>query len=191
MTVFSAASPLSSPAKTISFARPEESVVERRWYAVFTIPQNEKSAVRHLGLRQIEAFLPTYDSVRVWKNRQKVKITLPLFPSYLFVRIGRNERSRVLQSPGVLHIVGNSHEPIPLSDDEIDFLRSDFCRQKIEPYKDLVVGQKVRVRAGLMRGVEGVLIRKNNSLRFVMTLGLINQHAAVEVCAKDLEPLCA
>jgi hypothetical protein len=42
----------------------------------------------------------------------------------------------------------------------------------------------------VMRGVEGVLIRKNNSLRFVLTLSLINQHAAIEVRGEDLD-LCA
>ena len=164
---------------------------QRRWYAVFTVPRNEKSVEKHLQLRDIECFLPTYETMRVWKNRQRMKVTLPLFPTYLFVCIDRRDRARVLQSPGVLHIVGNSREPLPLPDSEIEFLRSDFCKQRSEPYREFLVGQRVRVRRGLMQGVEGVLIRKNNSLRFVLTLGLINQHAAIEVCAEDLEALCA
>jgi transcription antitermination factor NusG len=166
-------------------------LADRRWYAVFTVPKNEKAVARHLDLRQIESFLPTYESVRVWKNRQRVKVVLPLFPTYLFVCIGFRERAKVLQAPGVLQIVGNSREPLPLPDSEIEFLRSDFCREKTEPYRELVVGQKVRVRSGVMQGVEGVLIRKNNSLRFVLTLGLINQHAAIEMRGEDLEPICA
>jgi hypothetical protein len=32
----------------------------RSWFAVFTNPQHEKSAVRQLELREIESFLPTY-----------------------------------------------------------------------------------------------------------------------------------
>jgi len=60
---------------------------ERKWYAVFTVPRSEKSAVRHLDMRNIESFLPTYETVQVWKNRQKKRITHPLFPSYLFVHI--------------------------------------------------------------------------------------------------------
>jgi transcription antitermination factor NusG len=164
---------------------------ERQWYAVFTVPQNEKSVAKHLALRDIESFLPTYETVRVWKNRQRVKVVLPLFPTYIFVRIGSHDRARVLQSPGVLQIVGNSRQPLPLPDSDIEFLKSDFCRERTEPYRELVVGEKVRVCRGLMQGVEGVLVRKNNSLRFVLTLGLINQHAAIEVNAGDLELLCA
>ncbi len=175
----------------IPFPNAASSSDQRQWYAVFTVPKNEKAVEKQLALRQIECFLPTYETVREWKNRQRVRLVLPLFPTYLFVCIDRRDRGRVLQSPGVLQIVGNSREPIPLPGSEIEFLRSDFCRQRTEPYQEFVVGQKVRVRRGVMQGVEGTLVRKNNSLRFVLTLNLINQHAAIEVCAEDLELLCA
>jgi transcription elongation factor/antiterminator RfaH len=164
---------------------------QRSWYAVFTVPRNEKAVERHLNQREVECFLPTYEAERVWKNRQRVKVILPLFPTYLFVCINRRERSKVLQSPGVLQIVGNSREPLPLPDAEIDLLRSDFCKQRTEPYREFAVGQRVRVRNGIMQGVEGVLVRKNNRLRFILSLNLINQHAAIEVRAEDLEALCA
>jgi len=170
---------------------PKAEADSRNWYAVFTVPQNEKSVAKHLHLRQVEHFLPTYEEVRTWKNRQRVKIILPLFPTYVFARISPSERARVLGAPGVLRIVGTSREPIPLPDDEIEFLRSDLCRTRTEPFRELIVGQRVRVRSGVMRGVEGVLVRKNNGSRFVITLELINLHAAVELSAQELEPLCA
>lgn len=160
---------------------------EKRWFAVFTVPQNEKAAARHLSLRDVESFLPTYTTVRVWRNRQRVQLVLPLFPSYLFVRIGRRERGKVLGSPGVLRIVGRDREPLPVPDSTIDFLRSDVCQSRIEPYRELIVGQKVRIREGAMRGLQGVLVRKNNNLRFVLTVDLINQHAALEIGAEHLE----
>jgi transcription antitermination factor NusG len=164
---------------------------DRSWFAVFTLPQNEKSVVKHLHMREIESFLPTYETVRVWKNRQKMKVILPLFPTYLFVRIGSRERARVLQSPGVLRIVGNSKECVPLADSDVEFLRSGFCRQVVEPYHDLVVGEKVRIKSGVMQGVKGTLVRKSGGMRFVLTLELINQHAAIQVDAEDLEPIVA
>lgn len=164
---------------------------ERKWYAVFTVPRSEKSAIRHLDLRHIESFLPTYETVQVWKNRQRKTIIHPLFPSYLFVHIHRRERAHVLQSPGVLQIVGNSREPLPLQDSEIEFLRLSCSEKKLEPYRELLVGEKVRIKNGTLQGVHGVLIRRNNNLRFVLTLELINQHAAIEVKAEDLELLAS
>jgi len=164
---------------------------DRKWYAVFTLPKHEKSVTRHLDQREVESFLPTYEEIRLWKNRQRMKLVLPLFPTYLFVRVNERERVKTLQSPGVLQIVGNGKEPLPLLDAEIEFLRSGFQGKKIEPFRDLVIGQRVRIKTGAMQGIQGTLVRKSKALRFVLTLELINQHAAVEVNAEDLEPLPA
>ncbi len=120
-----------------------------------------------------------------------MKLTLPLFPSYLFVHIHPRERDKVLQSPGVLQIVGKKSECLPLADSEIEFLRSGVCRQRIEPYRELVIGDRVRIKSGVMQGVEGTLVRRGSSMRFVLTIELINQHAAIQVDAEDLEPLIA
>jgi transcription antitermination factor NusG len=164
---------------------------DRRWFAVFTVPQNEKSVVRHLGLREIESFLPAYETVRVWKNRQRVKTMLPLFPTYLFVHIHHRERARVLESPGVLHIIGNGRESIPVADGDIETLRASVNARLIEPYRDLVIGEKVRVKTGILQGVQGTLVRRSGRDRFVLSFDTINQHAAIQVSAADLEPVGA
>ena len=161
----------------------------RRWFAVVTTPQHEKAAFRHLDFGGIETFLPTYESTRVWKNRQKVKVELPLFPTYLFVRIDRGERARVLCTPGVRQLVGNSREPLSLPDREIEFLRTSLLERKAEPYAGLIEGQRVRVKSGAMRGVEGWLVRKSSEFRFVLTVQLIHRHVALEVDAATLEPI--
>jgi transcription antitermination factor NusG len=159
----------------------------RDWFAVFTCPQNERSVVKHLDWQRIESFLPTFETVHVWKNRQRVKMIQPLFPTYVFVKMHLSERLGVLRSPGVLKIIGNRQGPIPISTSEIEFLRSDFCRERTEPFGELVLGEKVRIKSGSMRGVRGTLVRKKSGLRFVLTLQLINQNAAIEVAADELE----
>jgi transcription antitermination factor NusG len=161
----------------------------RRWFAVVTTPQHEKAALRHLDYGGIESFLPTYASSRTWKNRQKVKLELPLFPTYLFVRIDHDERARVLRTPGVRQLVGNSRESLSVADREIEFLRTSLSEQKVEPHTGLIEGQRVRVKSGTMRGVEGWLVRKCSEWRFVLTVQLIHQQVAVEVDASTLEPI--
>jgi transcription antitermination factor NusG len=164
---------------------------ERSWYAVYTLPQNERSVARNLDARAIESFLPTYESNRLWKNRQRRTIVEALFPTYLFIKIHLAEQAAVLRSPGVRRIVGNHRGPVPLASEEIEFLRSRLDTQNLEPFRELVIGEKVRIRSGPMQGIEGVLIRKNKRLRFVLSLQLINQHAAVDVAADELEPAVA
>jgi transcription antitermination factor NusG len=159
-----------------------------RWYAVSTLPRHEKTVLRHLTVKQVESFLPTYRSVRVWKNRQRVAVEMPLFPTYLFVRVAHRERGRVLQTPGVMSIVGNSRQALSLPDPEIESLRS-LSGDQVEPFQDLVIGQKVRIKSGFMQGAQGTLVRKNNDYRFVLTIELINQHASIEIDPAVLEPI--
>jgi transcription antitermination factor NusG len=168
---------------------PHEEQDPRRWFAVVTTPQHEKAAFRHLDFGGIETFLPTYESSRVWKNRQKVKVELPLFPTYLFVRIDQGERGHVLRTPGVRKLVGNSREPLSVADREIEFLRTNVLEKNAEPYAGLIVGQRARIKSGPMQGVEGWLVRKSGGWRFILTVQLIHQQVAVEVDASTLEPV--
>ena len=58
---------------------------------------------------------------------------------------------------------------------------------KTEPHPYLKVGERVRVKTGSMAGVEGILLRKKNEFRFVLTLEAIMRSVAVEVDANNLE----
>ncbi|MGD0941281.1 MAG: transcription termination/antitermination NusG family protein, partial [Terracidiphilus sp.] len=79
-----------------------------KWFAAFTSPRHEKRVEQYLSQREIEHYLPVYRSPRKWRNGLKVVLDLPLFPGYIFVRINRTERVRVLEVPGVLAIVGGT-----------------------------------------------------------------------------------
>jgi transcription antitermination factor NusG len=169
----------------------QSSEIERSWYAVCTLPRNERAVERFLDANRIESFLPTCESVRLWKNRQRVKVVEALFPTYVFAKIHRTEQASVLRSPGVRRIIGNHKGPIPLPSAEVEFLRSGVCRDRIEPFNELVIGQRVRIASGPLQGLEGTLVRKKSGFRFVMSLELINQNAAIEIAAEELEPVAA
>ncbi len=160
----------------------------RQWFAAFTAPQAERSVARHLDACALQSFLPTFETVHLWKNRQKRKIVQPLFPSYIFVYVTKAERRLVFRAPGLLRLVGGAQGPIAIPGAEIDLLRSAASRNRLEPLTSPVPGQRVRIKTGPMQGVAGTLVRKKNGLRFVLTISLINQHAALEVNADDVEP---
>ena len=86
-------------------------------------------------------------------------------------------------------MVGNSRGPIPISEATIEFLRSDLCSGRAEPYRELVVGERVRIKDGSMRGVEGTLTRKNDKLRFILSVEMNQRCVAVEIDADCLEPI--
>ncbi|MGD0157998.1 MAG: UpxY family transcription antiterminator [Terracidiphilus sp.] len=159
-----------------------------RWFALYTTPRHEKHVSEMLAQRQIETFLPLYRTTRRWKKSRPVVLDLPLFPTYVFVRIAREARATVVSVPGVLSIVGSGREPWPLPDPEIEAIRLGLQMHKIEPHPYLTVGERVRIKAGVMAGVEGVLVRKKNDLRVVLSLDAIMRSVAVEVDADDIEP---
>lgn len=163
-------------------------IARERWYAVYTLPRNEKSLVRSLDARSIPSFLPVYQKQGGWKNRQKIELNLPLFPSYVFVRIGIAEWSRVLSCAGVVRILGSPYSALTVTDSEIELLQCGVRERRVEPV-GFAVGQRVRIRIGSLAGMEGVLSRKGNSLRFILTVAMINQHASIEVAPEDIEPL--
>ena len=53
------------------------------WFVVYTMPRHEKFAARNLELREIEYFLPTYEKVSLWRNRQKMRVVHPLVSALL------------------------------------------------------------------------------------------------------------
>ena len=161
----------------------------KNWFAVFTIPRHEKRVETHLCLRGIENFLPLYQKQRQWKDGSKGMLQLPLFSTYIFVRIGCGERSPVLRVPGVISIVGGGPQPLPVPDSYIHFLREGLLHKKIEPYPYLAVGTRVRIRSGVMAGMEGVLLRKKNNFRVVLTVEMIMKSVIVEVEMEDIEPV--
>jgi transcription antitermination factor NusG len=158
-----------------------------QWFAAYTAPRHEKHVSELLMERQIETFLPLYRTARQWKKSCPVVLELPLFPTYVFVRISRRARGAVLGVPGVLSIVGSAREPWPLPDFEIEALRSAAQLGRVEPHAYLKLGERVRIKTGVMKGVEGVLVRKKNEFRVVLTLDTIMRSVAVEVDAEDLE----
>jgi transcription antitermination factor NusG len=145
---------------------------------------------QHFALRDIENFLPLYSEVHHWTNRRKTSVELPLFPNYLFVRISRSERTPVLRVPGVLSLVGGA-QPAELAEFEIESLRSGLRHCKVEPHAYLVVGDRVRIKAGPLCGMQGILVRKKTSLRVVLSVAEIGRSLAVEVDVADIEHIAA
>jgi len=162
---------------------------EKSWFAVVTAPRHEKRIEEYFRIREIEGYLPVYEIARQWKDGSRGMVQLPLFPRYIFARIAVGNRISVLEVPGVISIVGRKREPLPVPDSCIHFLREGLRQRRIEPYPYLVEGERVRIRSGLMAGMEGVLLRKKNSFRVVLTIEMIMKSVIVEVDRCDVEPV--
>lgn len=162
--------------------------LERHWYALHTLSNHEKRVEQYLQSKGVETFLPLCTVVKRWKNRTTAKVHLPLFSGYAFVHIMTPERVRVLSVPGVLSIVGIAGKPTPLLDAEIETLRVGLHLRRVDPHPYLNIGNRARIRSGPLTGLEGIVVRKDDRLRIVLTLDQIMRSVAVHVDAEELEP---
>ncbi len=159
------------------------------WYAAYTCAKHEKRVAQQLDERRIESFLPTYKSVRRWKDRKKV-LELPLFPSYIFVQIDAHNKLDLLRLPGVIGLVTFQGRPAVVATSEIENLRHGLTdRGAVQPHPYLKEGRRVRVRSGAMAGVEGVLLRKRDRARLVLSISLLQRSVSVDIDECDVEPL--
>jgi transcription termination/antitermination protein NusG len=159
------------------------------WYALRTRSRHEKRVEGQLSGRGIEPFLPLVQRWRQWKDRRK-QVAFPLFPGYCFARFPLTDRVAVLKSYGVVQIIGNRDGPVPVPDSEIEAVRRLVtCTLPYDPHPFLHEGMPVEVIRGPLTGIRGILLRKGDRARLVISVNLIQQAASVELEASDVAPI--
>jgi transcription antitermination factor NusG len=161
---------------------------EPRWYALFVRTNQERRVAHALSQREVEHLLPCYSAIHQWKDR-RVKLQLPLFPGYLFVRLPLVERLLALTVPNVICLVGKKNAPSILSDEEIAAIRNASMYGQAQPHADLAEGERVIITLGPLTGMRGVLLRAHNRARVVVSVESISRAFVVEVDAACVEPL--
>lgn len=162
---------------------------EMLWYAGYTASRHEKRVAEHFAQRGVEHFLPLYETIHRWNNGRHT-VRLPLFPGYIFVRIALRDRLRVIEVPGFVRLVGFNSLPCPLPEADINRMKEALNKGVLaEPYPYLTVGTRVEIRNGPMQGMTGILLRRQNKCRVVISVDLIMRSMIVEVEAGDVAPL--
>jgi transcription antitermination factor NusG len=165
--------------------------IRPQWFAVQTRYRYEQRVAGDLAAKGVENYLPLLREVHSWKDRRKW-LEVPAFGGYIFVRLEETPRSRVrvLETNGVIRVLGGRSGPEPVPDSEIESLRLSLgsgapCVR--HPY--LAAGTLLRIDHGPLRGLEGRLVRTANALRVVVCVASIGQAIAVEVARRDVVPI--
>jgi transcription antitermination factor NusG len=157
------------------------------WFVLSVRANQEKKTAQRLASYEIEYFLPCYRSVRQWKDR-RVTLEIPLFPGYVFVHLPFAERVKVVSLPNVVGLIGSKSAPSIVSASEIDCIRRGVEFGNAAPHAALVEGQRVVIVDGVLRGVQGILLRSQNNTRVVVAVDSIARSFAVEVDISCLKP---
>ena len=159
------------------------------WYAVQTRSNMEQCVTSELILKGIENFFPAYEELHQWADRKKM-VTRPLFPGYVLIRCADSSQSRlrVLQTHGVVRILGNGKQLEPIPPPQVISVQQMLASGKpCFPHPLLRAGAKVRVRRGPLKDLIGILVRFKQQNRLVLSVDLIAQSVATEVDLKDVE----
>ena len=158
------------------------------WFAVWTRSRAEKAVHAELARRGFDVFLPTVPRWSRWKDRRK-RIDWPLFPGYCFARFDAADSLRVLTCNGVATIVSFNGEIAPIPDGEIEAVRrlveSDL---QYDPCPLISEGSRVEVIYGPLKGVTGLLVKKDRHARLVLSVDIIGRAVATSVDAADVRP---
>ena len=163
---------------------------ELSWYAIYTRHQHEKNVAHILTAKGFETFLPLHAAAHHWKDRTKI-ISLPLFPCYVFLK-GQLEfgRLEIVSTPGVFGLVASGGKPAVIPAFEMESIRRVAeSGAHLEPHPFLKTGDRVRIKTGPLAGVHGILVRKKNMCRLVLSVEMLGKAAAVEVDAFETEPV--
>jgi len=105
------------------------------------------------------------------------------------VHIDLCHRLRVLELTGVVRLVSCNGQPVAIPEREIEALKDGLVAGvRAEPHPYLKAGRQMRVKHGPLRGLQGVLLRRKEGFRLVLSLDLIQRSIAVEVDGADVEP---
>jgi transcription antitermination factor NusG len=160
----------------------------KQWYALQTRSRHEKQVALRIAAQSLEAFLPVHCGRHRWKNGVHADVELPLFPCYLFAKASIYDRLRLLRIPGVLGFAASTSHPTAIAESDMALLRSATEQLRAEPHPYLVAGDRVRIVAGPLAGMEGVLTRKKHEYRVVLSIEAIMRSIVVEVSEFEIEP---
>lgn len=153
-----------------------------RWFALYTRPRFEVKVYESLKKLGLEAYLPTYKTIRQWSDRKK-KIELPLFTSYCFVRIRPEEYYKPMEAYGVVRHIWFNNIPTPIRDEEIVSIRR-ICEGNYELEVitlDYEFGTPVIIKQGSLQGLQGEYIKRAGKNKLLIRVDAINHGVLVTI----------
>ena len=155
------------------------------WWVAHTKSRNEKALAHDLISKDIHYFLPMSWKVRR-KSRRTLRSLLPLFNGYLFFCGKENDRVKLLKTNRVAHLIEVSDQQ-KLLDELVQIDQALRSGAPLIPHKYIKAGQKCRVIAGPLIGLEGIVVRSKNATRLVLQIDMLGQAASVEIDVDIME----
>lgn len=159
------------------------------WYLVHTKPRQEKCAQQNLERQGYLCYLPAIPSEKLRQGLLAVADE-PLFPRYLFIRLGQGHSSKswapIRSTKGVSRLVSFGAEPAKVDDSLIDLLREREASVLGEPERLFKSGERVRLIEAPFAGIEGIYQMADGERRVMVLIEFLSKPVAVRVAPAGL-----
>ena len=137
--------------------------MEKKWFVVYTKPQQELKVAEQLTAMGITNYCPTITLVKQYSDRKK-KVTRPLLSSYVMVELEENQRNKVFACTGIVRYLFFLGKPAVIPATQINLMR-DHLNWVYNDFKvtTLSVGDSHTITEGPFSGISGRVVETNNT----------------------------
>jgi transcription antitermination factor NusG len=159
--------------------------MEGLWWVLHTKARNEKAVAADLEKRKVNYFLPLVECKRTYSGRVK-SVRIPLFPGYVFLCGGREDRLAALQTNRVANVLEVADQE-QLKADLRQIHNVVTSNEPVDLYPRLRRGRRCRVTGGTLAGLEGIVLRRRGLWRVYVGVEFLGQSAELEIDPMFLE----
>jgi transcription antitermination factor NusG len=158
------------------------------WYVLFTKPKAEKKVDLELKKHGLESFLPLIKTLRQWSDRKKW-ITIPLFSSYVFVKLSQENYFQALNIQGVVRFVSIEKKPVPIPESQIENIRKLIgSGYEFEMEESILAeGDDIEIDSGPLKGMKGKLVSYKGRRRVVISIESLNKSLLIDIDKKIIK----
>ncbi len=150
--------------------------MQKNWYVVYTKPECEKKVSLFFTKKKIENFCPI-NCIKIQSFRRNKIVQEPLFKSYVFVKMEKNEIYLLKQADGVISLLYWMDKPAVIREDEIAAIKEFTNDHRCIELERTQVNMKdiARVVDGPTYSIEGkVFAIKNKTVKVILpSLGYV------------------
>lgn len=153
------------------------------WYLIHTKIRQERVALENLERQGFECFLPLIRAEKLRRGALQV-VQEPLFPRYLFIRLGTGLESQswapIRSTVGVSRLVTFGQTPAKIEDELIAQLQVKTDSSEVQ-LRHFELGEQVLVTDGPFMGVEAIYQMADAEGRVMVLLNILSKQVKMAV----------
>ncbi len=164
--------------------------MDKKWYAIYTKPRWEKKVAARLDEKGIENYLPLIKTLKIWSDRKKW-VQEPLFKSYIFVHVNKEEYIPALQTPGAVKYVSIEKKAVSIPPLQIEAVKKfiESGEDFLTDIPDIKIGDRVLIIRGSLKGLQGTLFEHQRKHRVRIMIDGIQQSLYLNLPLSHLKRL--